>query len=295
MLADHLLRPSEEVPPHLSEVEQDGDGLSAWLTAVMGGETRMYAVRAAPLVARGEVIGAVEARVTPPPGSAAGLARGVGAPAPDGAPRHQERARRSCRLHRACPGSRPIRRPARYSTGPSPLPARSAGSSSSPASRGAGRAARGGQGPRGPGPRRGRRGHLTGIEPQAALPRQTVMADPVVFSVLWAPLRAPLPVLGGHHAPTGDDPGHGRRHGPALPRVRGRRRLRRSHAPSRPGLLARARPRTSPAPGAALARGYRARGRVKAPPARAADSGRSPSGLKRGLQAFSGPALKTFW
>jgi signal transduction histidine kinase len=67
MLADLLLHPSGDVPSHLSGVERDGDGLSALLTAAVGGNPRTYAVRAAPLVVRGEVIGAVELVITPPP------------------------------------------------------------------------------------------------------------------------------------------------------------------------------------------------------------------------------------
>lgn len=65
MLADLVLHPSQEVPAHLSEIERDGDGLSARLTAEVLGITRTFAVRAAPVAARGGVIGAVEVVLAP--------------------------------------------------------------------------------------------------------------------------------------------------------------------------------------------------------------------------------------
>lgn len=76
MLADLVLDPSQISPSHLSMVERNGDGLSALLTAEITGLARLLAVRAAPIVARGEVIGAVEiVQSLPPPGP--------GQPAPD--------------------------------------------------------------------------------------------------------------------------------------------------------------------------------------------------------------------
>ena len=67
LLADLLLDSSLEAPPYLSEVGRDGDGLSAWLTADLGGKKRELYVRATPIVEGGTTIGAVEVIIEPPP------------------------------------------------------------------------------------------------------------------------------------------------------------------------------------------------------------------------------------
>ena len=68
LLADLALGSSTEIPACLSKVERDNDILTAWLAARGLGTTRTFAVRAAPIVARGEVIGAVEVVLAPLPG-----------------------------------------------------------------------------------------------------------------------------------------------------------------------------------------------------------------------------------
>lgn len=68
MLADLLLDPSVEVPRHLSDVEKDGDGLSARLAAELACTRRVLLVRAVPIVDGDATIGAVEVVIEPPTG-----------------------------------------------------------------------------------------------------------------------------------------------------------------------------------------------------------------------------------
>ena len=68
LLADLALGLSTEVPACLSAVERDDGILTGRLAAEALGTTRTFAVRAAPIVARGEVIGAIEVVLSPLPG-----------------------------------------------------------------------------------------------------------------------------------------------------------------------------------------------------------------------------------
>lgn len=65
LLADLALGPSTEVPPCLTEVERHDGILTARLAAGPPGPNRTFAVRASPVVARGEVIGVVEVVLAP--------------------------------------------------------------------------------------------------------------------------------------------------------------------------------------------------------------------------------------
>ncbi|HIH03226.1 MAG TPA: PAS domain-containing protein [Methanoregulaceae archaeon] len=69
LLADLVLDPTREAPGYLSAVECDGDGLLARLTAELSGVRRAFVVRAAPIVAEGVMIGAVEVVLAPLPGA----------------------------------------------------------------------------------------------------------------------------------------------------------------------------------------------------------------------------------
>jgi signal transduction histidine kinase len=69
LLANLLLDPTLEVPRHLSAVEPDGDGLSARLTAELGAVRRTLFVRATPIVDRGVTVGAVEVVLELPKGA----------------------------------------------------------------------------------------------------------------------------------------------------------------------------------------------------------------------------------
>lgn len=68
LLADLALGSQTEIPACLSMVERDDDVLTARLAAGPLGTTRTFAVRAAPIVSRGEVIGVVEVVLAPLPG-----------------------------------------------------------------------------------------------------------------------------------------------------------------------------------------------------------------------------------
>ena len=68
LLADLALGSQTEVPACLSGVERDDGILTGRLAAGALGTPRTFAVRAAPIVARGKVIGAVEVVLAPLPG-----------------------------------------------------------------------------------------------------------------------------------------------------------------------------------------------------------------------------------
>ena len=72
LLADIVLDRSLETPGHLSAIEPSGDGLSARCAVELSGERRLLSVRAAPIVDEGAVLGAIEVVLEMPPSNGDG-------------------------------------------------------------------------------------------------------------------------------------------------------------------------------------------------------------------------------